>query len=100
MDMLAEQNPDIKKAVVKLAELSADEKARMLHEARVKAAMDARAFVEDALDQGRAEGLEEASRNIARNFLNLGRPAEEVATATGLSLAEILTLQAEGQARH
>jgi predicted transposase/invertase (TIGR01784 family) len=96
MDMLAKQNPDIGKAVVKLAELSADEKARMIHEARVRAAMDAEAVEFDAREAGRTE----ASRNIARNFLKLGRPAEEVATATGLALAEVLMLQAEGQSKH
>ncbi|MDR0563771.1 MAG: Rpn family recombination-promoting nuclease/putative transposase, partial [Azoarcus sp.] len=40
MDMLAKLDPDIKKTVVKLAVLSADEKARMIHDARVKAALD------------------------------------------------------------
>jgi predicted transposase/invertase (TIGR01784 family) len=59
MDMLAEKNPDVKKAVVRLAKLSADEKARMLHDARQKAEWDAYAYREDARRLGLAEGLAE-----------------------------------------
>jgi predicted transposase/invertase (TIGR01784 family) len=100
MNMLAERNPDIKKAVVKLAELSADEKARMIHEARVKAAMDAEAVEYDAREAGVKEGLGKASRSIAHKMLQRGRSVEEIVEDTGLSLSEILILQAEGQPRH
>jgi predicted transposase/invertase (TIGR01784 family) len=96
MDMLAERNPDIKKAVVKLVELSADERARMIHEARVKAALDAEAREHDA----REEGEKRASRDIARRMLQRGRSFEEIVEDTGLPLSEIHMLQAEGQPRH
>jgi predicted transposase/invertase (TIGR01784 family) len=110
MEMLAEKNPDVKKAVVRLTELSADEKAQILHDSRMKAEWDAWAYKEDArreglaegrtegLAEGRAEGLAEGSKearlDIARNMAKMDLSAEVIASATGLSLDEIHALLA------
>ncbi|MCL1825305.1 MAG: Rpn family recombination-promoting nuclease/putative transposase [Betaproteobacteria bacterium] len=123
MEMLAEKNPDVKKAVVRLAKLSADEKARMLHEARLKAEMDAYAYQEDARklglaegrEEGRAEGLvkgraegraegrtegnKEARLDVVRNMVEMGLSTEVIADATGLPLDEIRALQTSGSSR-
>jgi predicted transposase/invertase (TIGR01784 family) len=106
--------------VVRLARLSADEKARMLHEARLKAERDAYAYQEDArrigLEEGRTQGMEEgltqglaegreegrtegnkeARRNIALNMLKMGLSTEIIMGATGLSPDEIRALENSG----
>jgi predicted transposase/invertase (TIGR01784 family) len=52
--------------------------------------------LERGLERGREEGLErgreESQRAIARSFLKLGRPIEEVAQATGLSVEAVQSL--------
>ncbi|MDR1854894.1 MAG: hypothetical protein LBR05_08340, partial [Azoarcus sp.] len=87
-EVLSDNNPDVKKAVVRLKELSADEKARLVFEARQKAEWDQLArdkFV-------RQEGRQEALLSVARNLIKLGRSLEEIAQATGLSAEEIRSL--------
>jgi len=49
MDMLATRSPQMKKAVGVLKELSADERTRMLYEAREKARMDFESLRDDAV---------------------------------------------------
>jgi predicted transposase/invertase (TIGR01784 family) len=83
-------------ALVKLKELSQDERLRELAISREKLAWDIASRERGAKEEGR----EEAQRAIARNLLKLDLPLENIAQATGLSLAEIQQLQAEGQARH
>jgi predicted transposase/invertase (TIGR01784 family) len=103
-EMLAQRDPDIGSAVVKLKELSQDERLRELAISREKLAWDIasreRGAKEEGRAEGRAEGQNEAQRAIARNLLELALPLEEIARATGLSLSEIQQLQAEGQPRH
>jgi predicted transposase/invertase (TIGR01784 family) len=80
LDMIAQRNPQIKRAAVKLRELSADEKARDMFERREKGRRDVGALVVGA----RAE--------IARNLINMNLPMEQVITATGLTREQIETL--------
>ena len=68
--------------------LPADDKARMLAEAREKASRDKEAYAKDA----REEGREERSKEIARNLLKTGLSVELIAQATGLTQQEIETL--------
>ena len=75
--MLAQKSPAMKKATVRLLELSADEKARQLYEARLKEQRDSYA---------REKG---AVLAIAKNLLAINMPVEQIASVTGLTNDEI-----------
>jgi predicted transposase YdaD len=85
LNMLAQTNPDVKKAVVKLIELSADDKAKMLHEARIKESRIQ--YARDALV--REEGRKEALLNVARSALKKNISVEDIMALTGLTSEEI-----------
>ena len=105
LEMLAQHNPDVQKAVRRLVELSADDKARMIAEAREKNRRDAAAYAKDAREEGREEGrvegreegLAEGERlkavEITRKMLKHSRPLEEISEMTGLTIQEIQALQ-------
>jgi len=59
LEMVAEMNPQIQKAVVKLRELSADERARDMYERREKAMRDIDSRERWARAEGKAEGKAE-----------------------------------------
>ncbi|MDR2164277.1 MAG: Rpn family recombination-promoting nuclease/putative transposase, partial [Zoogloeaceae bacterium] len=99
-NMLAERDPDIGQAVVKLKELSQDERMRELAISREKLAWDIDSRERGAEKRGREEGQSEAQRTIARKMLQRGRPLAEIMEDTGLSLAELQALQVEGRTRH
>jgi predicted transposase/invertase (TIGR01784 family) len=116
LEMLAKDHPTVEPAVKKLLRLSESEQAQILHESREKARRDEQARMQDAeesgwkeglekglekgLERGRKKGREEAQRAIARKALGEGLPLETVMAITGLSQAEVLGLQSEGQVRH
>jgi predicted transposase/invertase (TIGR01784 family) len=85
LDMLATRNPEFRQPVVKLRELSADEKTRDLYERRKKAELD-RDMLESSAENRK-------SAEIAKNFLGLGLPVEQIAKGTGLSIEQINALQ-------
>ncbi|MCL2054530.1 MAG: Rpn family recombination-promoting nuclease/putative transposase [Oscillospiraceae bacterium] len=58
LDMVANRNPQISKAVVKLRELSADEKARDLYERQEKARRDFEWALDCAVEKGKRELIE------------------------------------------
>jgi len=94
--MASEANPEIKKAAIKLGQLSADERARMLYEAREKELRDIRAHerlvIKEATEKVREEAREEARANmlsVAKNLLSIGMPIETVIQMTNLSRSEI-----------
>jgi predicted transposase/invertase (TIGR01784 family) len=106
-DMLAQRDSDIGNAVVKLKELSQDERLRELAISREKLAWDIaslasreRGAKEEGRAEGRDEGRDEAQRAIARKALAEGLLPDMVMAITGLALSEIQQLQAEGQVRH
>jgi len=80
-DMIAERNPVIKKAVVRLAELSQDEKTRMLYESRQKLEWD--------MWSREQEGV----FRVAKNLLDVGDTIEKIVMVTGLSYEEVEDLQ-------
>jgi len=80
LNVLAKKSPVMKKATVRLLELSADEKARELYEARLKEQRD---------NATREYG---AIMNIAKNFLNMGMSVADVASGTGLPHDEVESL--------
>ena len=85
LEMIAEKSPQVKKAVVRLMELSNDERTRMLYEsyqrkewsiqARERGASDNRAF------------------SIAKNLLDVGDSVEKIINVTGLTREEIEKLR-------
>jgi len=91
--MVAEMNPEIRKAVDTLYELSADDKVRAEYEMRMKAWRDRvsqnKGYYMDGIQKGREEGREENRRETARKMKNLGRPVEEIVAVTGLLLEDV-----------
>jgi len=76
LKMVAERNPQIGRAVVKLRELSADERARDLLERREKGRRDLEAYANSKVEKEKIA--------IAKNFLKIGVQIEQIAEATGL----------------
>jgi predicted transposase/invertase (TIGR01784 family) len=83
LNMLAQKSPVMKKATIRLLELSADEKARQLYEARLKEQRDIYA---------REQGV---IFTVAKNLLRRNRPINEIVEDTGLTLDELETLRNE-----
>jgi predicted transposase/invertase (TIGR01784 family) len=83
--VIAERNPQIGKAVVKLRALSADERTRDLFERREKARRDE----ESQRRWARQEGV----MDVARKLLARNRPIDEIIEDTGLSRSEIESLR-------
>jgi predicted transposase/invertase (TIGR01784 family) len=89
LNMIAERNPQVKRAVVRLRELSTDERARDLYERREKARRDQVSREKWARQQGeKARAL-----TIAENLLKKQMPLDEVVDATGLTHEEVESLQ-------
>jgi predicted transposase/invertase (TIGR01784 family) len=88
LEMLAEKNPQVKKAVVKFMALTEDDRARMLADSREKLRRDISAQVHGAEQRGR----EEEKLSVARKLLGLGQPVDVIVQATGLSRDVIQSL--------
>jgi predicted transposase/invertase (TIGR01784 family) len=81
LDMIAERNPQVARAVVRFRELTADERVRDLHERREKARRD--------MEAGKRWALKQQALEIARNLLKMSLPIEKIITATELTREEI-----------
>jgi len=81
LEMIAEKSPQVKKAVVRLMELSNDERTRLLYESRQKMEWD---------NQARERG---AVLNVAKNLLSVGDPIDKIVSVTGLTREEVEGLQ-------
>ena len=100
LEMLAEKNPQVGKAVAKLVELNEDERARMIASSRERLRMDTASQLRSAREEGLEEGLErglekgreEGRMVIARRLLNSGMPVEAVAQITELSCEAVQSL--------
>jgi predicted transposase/invertase (TIGR01784 family) len=108
-DMLAERSPEMGKVVGLLKELSMDEQVQMMYEAREKARRDHEARIRlaerDGLKRGEErgeargivigeiKGAEREKREIARKMLMRGTPLAYIVEDTGLSIADIQSLQ-------
>jgi len=85
LHMLAQKSPAMKRATLRLLELSADEKARQLYDARLKEQRD-----NYAREQGaRQDGV----LSVAKNMLADGEPIEKIIRYTGLTYEEIESIQ-------
>ena len=85
LDVIAGRNPQIKKAVGVLKELSADDRTRLLYEEREKARRDIASMVGGARREGHID--------VARNMLAMDLPLDTIVKATGLTRGEIEELQ-------
>ena len=94
--MIATANPEIRKAVDILYEISADEKVRAEYNARQKAWMDRQSqfdgYYKKGRTEGMAEGMEKGIVKTARNLKALGISTDIIIQSTGLSPAEIAKL--------
>jgi len=88
LEMLSQKSPAMKRATMRLKELSADEKARQLYEARLKEQRDSYARERGAVKTREQE--------IALAMLSDGEPLEKVLRYTNLTKAEIENLQNAG----
>jgi predicted transposase/invertase (TIGR01784 family) len=84
IDMLATRNPQMRKAVGVLKELSADESSRMLYEKREMARMD--------FESMKLWGEKNKAIEIAKKMLKRNRPISEIVEDTGLTQKEIEAL--------
>ncbi|MCL2405924.1 MAG: Rpn family recombination-promoting nuclease/putative transposase [Defluviitaleaceae bacterium] len=84
-DMIAERNPVINKAVVRLAELSQDERTRMLYESRQMLEWD--------IDIGKQAARQDERYTIARNAIRKNMSIVDVMDITGLTFEEVEALQ-------
>jgi predicted transposase/invertase (TIGR01784 family) len=90
LDMIAERNQQMKKAVGVLMELSADQRARMLYDEKEKARRDEASRIGGA----RREGSDERANAIAKNLLAMALPLDQIVRATGLTREAIEQLNA------
>jgi predicted transposase/invertase (TIGR01784 family) len=89
IEMLATKTPEMEMAVGRLKQLSADERTRMLYEARELAVMDEMARREAAEKKGRRENAFE----IAKKLLKRGTEPNILAEDTGLTLEEVISIR-------
>ena len=82
---IMEKNEDVKKAVITVREMSADEEMERLAELREKAIKDEKALYNT--------GIREGKREIALKLLSKNMKTEEVAELTGLTKEEIEKLK-------
>ncbi len=80
-----EENENLKQAVEKLDEISADEKMQRIAELRQKAIMDEQAIY----SKGIKEGIKEGKIETADKLLKENIPIEVIMRATGLTEEEI-----------
>ena len=105
MEMLSERNPELKKAVGVLKELSADERTRMLYEEREKARRDIasmmggarREGIEEGMQKGILKGIQKGKREqvmeFARKAISMSMDIDTIIKLTGLSREEIEVLE-------
>ncbi|KJD45136.1 Rpn family recombination-promoting nuclease/putative transposase [Paenibacillus terrae] len=108
-EVLAMNEPGLKKAMTTLEFLSQDKEARLQYEARQKYLHDEASMIEGAREEGlklgksegkaegKAEGKVEGERQkaieIARNMLNMGLEIDVIVKASGLSESEVRSLK-------
>nr|WP_318283368.1 Rpn family recombination-promoting nuclease/putative transposase [Paenibacillus xylanexedens] len=91
-EVLAMNEPMLKKAMDTLEFLSHDAATRMAYDARMKALSDEKSMIEGARAEGLREGLREGKQEMARELLALGVDMSTIVKASGLSEEEIRKL--------
>jgi predicted transposase/invertase (TIGR01784 family) len=91
-EMIAAKNPEIRKAVDTLYEISADPAIRAEYEQHEKARRDWINWMNGARQKGRQEGEQNKALAVARKAVAEGLPVELISKLTGLSPADIMRL--------
>ena len=105
-EMLAKKDKDIKTAYERLQELSADDKQRMVYEAREAFLMDQRTMKEVAHQEGEAsgytqgleQGLEQGKAEAVISAFKSGLPIDMIEKFSGMSEEDIKRLVKENDA--
>jgi len=95
LNMLAAKNQVIEKAKNVLYELSQDEEARMLYDAREKAKWDEHSRMQGAAEEGIKKGIEQGIVKTAKRLIKMRLSTEQIMEGTGLGLTEIEKIQQE-----
>ena len=85
LDMIAEKSPQVKNAVVRLMELSNDERTRMLYDSLMRKEWEIQARERMV--------LKEQALEIAKNALNMNMDIDDIVKLTGLTSTEIQDLK-------
>ena len=85
LNMIAERNPQVGRAVVKLVELSADERARDLYERREKERRD--------ISSQKKWAVKQRDFEIARTAVQMKLSTEDIIKLTGLTFEEVENLR-------
>jgi predicted transposase/invertase (TIGR01784 family) len=96
LEALVELDNAIKRAEKKLEYISSDEDALALYRAREDSVHERANLIYTGRMEGLEEGFEKRILKVAQNMLAKNMPLELIAEATGLSVEEVKTLQAEG----
>ena len=101
VEEIMENNKEVKEAVIKIREMSQDEKLQRLADLREKAIMDEKAIYQAGINNGKAEGEKlgrkqgrvETIKEIAKKLLKQNMNIESISEITGLSVEEIEKLK-------
>jgi predicted transposase/invertase (TIGR01784 family) len=93
IEMLAAKTEEMKMTVGRLKQLSADERTRMLYEARQLYLMDEAARRDTAVAEGRARGRAEGKLEMVRQMLLSGLDIGVISQISGMSAEEIKNLK-------
>ncbi|MDR1471510.1 MAG: hypothetical protein LBS75_03215 [Synergistaceae bacterium] len=91
--MLAAKTEEMKMTVGRLKVLSADERTRMLYEARQLYLMDEAARRKAAVAEGEAKGRAEGKLEMIHQMLRSGFDIEVISQVSGISAEEIKNLK-------
>jgi len=92
MEELAKDSEGMKKVMITLREMSADEYERRLAEQREKDEWDRIAQIEYGRMEGEAQGRAEAKKDTARRMKEKGFSEEEIIDITGVKEEDIAKL--------
>ena len=93
VEEIMESNKKVKEAVIKVREMSEDEKLQRLADLREKAIMDEKAIYQAGLNNGKEEGRVETMKEVAKKLLKQNMKIENVSEITGLTIEEIEKLK-------
>ena len=105
VEEIMESNKEVKEAVIKVREMSEDEKLQRLADLREKAIMDEKAIYQAGLNNGKEEGRVEGEKlgrekgrvetmkEVAKKLLKQNMKIENVSEITGLTIEEIEKLK-------
>jgi predicted transposase/invertase (TIGR01784 family) len=89
LDMLEQHYPELKEPILRIKQLSADERVREEFWAQARDRYDAAARLREAMAEGEARGRAEERTALVRSMLQRGLHTDDIAKLTGLTLEEI-----------